>query len=157
MPKNRPTVPETSAASRSGLSLEPPHWEHDTLEWADQPKSRVQAFRVELHNSKYDLQVTEREFVSTVLGQSDRARNGDDFDRTFTVTIWGWYHTDTHHCPSVGRTFRWREGDAIYGPDFGYKMGLNPRDVDAILKVLESAGHSVKLCNSEDDSEVSYG
>ena len=158
MPKNRPTLPQRMALYlMHHLKLEPPSWEHDTLSWSDQPKSRVRSFRVEANGSKYDLQVTEREFVSTVLSQSDLARNGDDYDRAFTVTIFGWCHTDTDHNPTVGRTYRWREGDHIHGPDFGYKMGLMPRDVDSILMVLESAGHSVKLCNSEEGSEVSYG
>ena len=160
MSRNRPTIPTRMACHARDIKMKPPVLEHDTIAWSRQPGCRVRRFRVDVDCAVYDLQLTEREFVSTQLSQSQGKRDaggGGDYDREFTVTIFGWIHVDTHHNPAIGRTCRWREGAYLHGVDFASKMGLVPTDADAILRVLEAGGHSVMLCNPEEGREVSHG
>ncbi|QDP48315.1 MAG: hypothetical protein Unbinned4944contig1000_39 [Prokaryotic dsDNA virus sp.] len=152
----RPTIP----GPQHQLKMKPPNWEHDSLSWETQPLSVVRSFRLEMDGSTLDLTITAREFVSTQLSQSQGKRDsggGGDFDMAFTVTVWGALNHDHWDSPSVGRSYRWREGDHIHGSTFVYKTGLTQSVTNAVLKVLRECGHSVSTCDVAEDQEVSHG
>ena len=102
----------------------------------------VRAYRLATANSTYDLQVTSRVFFPDSWDCHKPKQS-----LAFTITLWGWSHTDgAFHSPSVGRSYRWKDGDHLHGPDFASKMGLSYTDANALLELLQECNHSVSLC-----------
>lgn len=163
MADKRPTLPQRLSTAQAGIKMHPPGFEHDALSWAHKPASRVLSARFDIEGTRYDLTLTERHFVSTMLSQSQGKRDADgggEYDRQFTLTLWGWWH-DSLGIPcspmpaSSGISYRWREGDHIHYTTLAEKMHIGVGDAVPILKLLESAGHSVSYPDAIVGGEVS--
>ena len=102
----------------------------------------VRAYRLATNNSTYDLQLSSRIFFPESWDCHKPKQS-----TAYTITLWGWSYNDgSFHTASVGKSYRWKDGDHINGHDFAVKMSLNHTDANALLQLLAEMHHSVSLC-----------
>ena len=146
--KSKGHVRPAAATGKLPMHIRNPDWEQNTLDQVPAPGSEVRAFRYEHDGTSYEITLTQRTKVLRSMpfdGAIWPAVVRSEEVESFTLTLWGYNHTDITHDPSVGRSYQWDDGDHIHGSDFAVKMGLNMADADAILLLLRSLDHSVKL------------